>query len=60
MVTGLGGTNLFQALVNGLKFLGRMLSGKKRANDPHAQAAQDKDGKTTKFVIKTLEDNEIH
>lgn len=60
MVTGMGGKNIFQAIGKGFKFLFKMLSKKKRAKDPHAQAAQDKDGKTTKFVIKALEKNEIH
>jgi hypothetical protein len=60
MVTGMGGTNVFQGIAIGFKFLFNMLSGKKRAEDPHAQAAQDKNGKTTKFVIETLEKNEVH
>jgi RHS repeat-associated protein len=60
MVTGMGGTNVFQGIARGFKFLFNMISGKKRAEDPHAQAAQDKNGKTTKFVIKTLEENEVH
>lgn len=37
-----------------------MVSPTKRANDPHAQAAQDEGGKTTNFVIDFLKTNEIH
>ena len=59
-VTGLGGTSRWQALKNGWDFVKKMVSPTKRANDPHAQAAQDEGGKTTNFVIDFLKTNEIH
>ncbi|WP_109851009.1 DUF6443 domain-containing protein [Aquimarina sp. AU58] len=59
-VTGLGGTSRGKALKNGFGFLKRMLSKKKREKDVHAQAAQDKNNKTTNFVIQFLKDAGIH
>lgn len=59
-VTGLGGKSRGHAFWQGLGFIGRMLSKKGRDTDVHAQAAADKGGATTNFVIDFLKQKEIH
>jgi hypothetical protein len=55
-----GGKSATGAFIRGLGFIGRMLTKKGRESDVHFQAASDKNNATTNFVVKTLDDKEIH